>query len=164
MGEGTRLNLAVQGEFHRIDGCFGSEVVHPRSKACFPRVEMHGSQLRKVGIGKEVQHRIKKCDSRSGLKPDWCDTDSPWWDFDSYEYRIIPTTTLRPWTADEVPLGAWLRSKESGWKALIFEVRPDGQMEINNSSITPYSALRYLEHSTDGGKTWLPCGVEEEGK
>ena len=41
--------------------------------------------------GKEVQHRIKKCDSRSGLKPDWCDTDSPWWDFDSYDYRVKPT-------------------------------------------------------------------------
>lgn len=88
----------------------------------------------------------------------------PKWNWDLVEYRIKPTPVLRPWTADEVPLGAWLRSKEGGWKALIFEVRRDGQMEINNSSITPYSALRYCEHSLDGGKTWLPCGVEEESK
>lgn len=114
--------------------------------------------------GYEIQQRIKKCDSRSVLKPDWCDTDEPCWDFDSCDYRIKPTATLRPWTADEVPLGAWMRSKESGWKALIFEVRRDGQIEINNSSIMPDSALRYYEHSIDGGKTWLPCGVVEEAK
>lgn len=94
----------------------------------------------------------------------WVRIDQPNWNWDDLDYRIKPTKTLRPWTKDEVPLGAWLRSKENGWRALIFEVRRDGQMEINNSSITPYSALRYCEHSTDGGKTWKPCGVEEESK
>ena len=103
--------------------------------------------------GKEVQHRIKKCDSRSVLKPDWCDTDAPWWDFDSYEYRIKPTEKLRPWTADEVPLGAWMRFKRNpqdrvllGWVS----VQADRDMWLHER-----------EYSTDGGKTWLPCGVEE---
>lgn len=102
---------------------------------------------------KEVQHRIKKCDSRSGLKPDWCDTDAPWWDFDSYEYRIKPTAKLRPWTADEVPLGAWLRFKRNPQdRALLLWVSVKSDRD---------SWFDEREHSTDGGKTWLPCGVEE---
>ena len=106
--------------------------------------------------GYEIQHRMKKCDSRSGLKPDWCDTDAPWWDFDSYEYRIKPTAKLRPWTADEVPLGAWMRFKRNpqdrvllGWVS----VQSDRDFWLDER-----------EHSTDGGKTWLPCGVMEESK
>lgn len=106
--------------------------------------------------GYEIQHRIKKCDSRSVLKPDWCDTDSPWWDFDSYDYRIKPTAKFRPWTADEVPLGAWMRFKRNpqdrvllGWVS----VQSDRDLWLDER-----------EYSTDGGKTWLPCGVMEESK
>lgn len=107
--------------------------------------------------GYEIQHRMKKCDSRSVLKPDWCDTDAPWWDFDSYEYRIKPTAKLRPWTADEVPLGAQVRSKS---------YHPDHRSLITTSgnSIHREGWLNGYEHSTDGGKTWLPCGVVEESK
>ena len=107
--------------------------------------------------GYEIQHRTKKCDSRSGLKPDWCDTDAPWWDFDSYDYRIKPTAkTLRPWTADEVPLGAWMR----------FKLLPSTRLIISSGtlSINFKQWLEEREHSTDGGKTWKPCGVEEESK
>ncbi len=109
--------------------------------------------------GAQIESKLR--DRRSLV---WQKESNPSWDWFSYEFRIKPTPVLRPWTADEVPLGAWLRSKENVWKDLIFEVRRDGQMEINNSSITPYSALRYWEHSLDGGKTWKPCGVEEESK
>lgn len=106
--------------------------------------------------GYEVQLRIKKCDSRSGLKPDWCDTDAPWWDFDSYEYRIKPTATLRPWTADEVPLGAWMRLKSNQHDryAIVWV-----GLEVDRKLW-----FHLHEHSTDGGKTWLPCGVMEESK
>lgn len=106
--------------------------------------------------GYEIQQRIKKCDSRSGLKPDWCDTDAPWWDFDSYDYRIKPTAKLRPWTADEVPLGAWMRSKESN----------EPRFLITHTMKEPFRTqwLSEYEHSLDGGKTWKPCGVEEESK
>lgn len=106
--------------------------------------------------GYEIQHRIKKCDSRSVLKPDWCDTDAPCWDFDGYDYRIKPTANLRPWTADEVPLGAWMRFKRNpqdrvllGWVS----VQSDRDLWLDER-----------EYSTDGGKTWLPCGVMEETK
>lgn len=106
--------------------------------------------------GYEIQHRMKKCDSRSGLKPDWCDTDAPWWDFDSYEYRIKPTEKLRPWTADEVPLGAWIREIEEGAVRRIIVSTLDECHRLK--------WLQHCEHSTDGGKTWLPCGVVEETK
>lgn len=114
--------------------------------------------------GYEIQHRMKKCDSRIVLKPDWCDTDAPWWDFDSYEYRIKPTAKLRPWTADEVPLGAWIRSKVHSWKCLIIEVDSQGRIGVHGGNIPLDYALQNNEHSTDGGKTWLPCGVVEESK
>ena len=115
--------------------------------------------------GKEVQHRIKKCDSRSGLKPDWCDIDSPWWDFDSYEYRIKPTATLRPWTADEVPLGCILKTKSTNSVWLLIGRNNAGEILIAGDKYrSPEWLLAEYEHSTDGGKTWLPCGVVEDAK
>lgn len=106
--------------------------------------------------GYEIQHRMKKCDSRSGLKPDWCDTDAPWWDFDSYEYRIKRTAKLRPWTADEVPLGMQARNREY----------PKTRWLIDRTSSEENRKdwCEKYEHSIDGGKTWLPCGVMEESK
>ena len=106
--------------------------------------------------GKEVQYRIKKCDSRSVLKPDWCDIDAPCWDFDGYEYRIKPTATLRPWTADEVPLGMQARNREY----------PKTRWLIDRTSSEENRKdwCEKYEHSIDGGKTWLPCGVMEESK
>ncbi len=43
---------------------------------------------------------------------DWNSTDKPEWNWSAYDYRIKPTAKLRPWTADEVPLGAWIRFKD----------------------------------------------------
>ena len=84
---------------------------------------------------------------------EWIFTDNPDWDWDNYDFRIIPASKLRPWTADEVPLGAWLRFKHNpqdrtllGWVS----VQADRDMWLEER-----------EHSTDGGKTWKPCGVEE---
>ena len=101
----------------------------------------------------------------------WELVDDPKWDWHDCEYRIKPTATLRPWTADEVPLGAFIRSKEHGWKSLILEITSDGFIVINksrariaiNDGFSPEFALQQFEHSLDG-KTWLPCGVEEESK
>ena len=105
--------------------------------------------------GKEVQHLGKKWNPGELLKPDWCDTHEPLWNWEHYDYRIKPTAKLRPWTADEVPLGAWMRFKN---------------MNVTRSMIVSVAALdmgiafKTHEHSTDGGKTWLPCGVVEEAK
>ena len=95
--------------------------------------------------GKEVEY-----EHPDGI---WMVTTIPCWNWNSGEYRIKPTATLRPWTADEVPLGAWMRSKRN----------PQDRMLIHwvNSQADRELWLGKNEHSTDGGKNWLPCGVEE---
>ncbi len=100
--------------------------------------------------GKEVQ-----CLARN---KEWITTDQPAWNFQSYIYRIKPTPNLRSWTADEVPLGAWMRVKDSphtGRRILICDTY---------DILTRSTWLSTSEHSTDGGKTWLPCGAVEESK
>ena len=106
--------------------------------------------------GYEIQRCGKHWNPKESLKPDWSDTDDPCWDFDNCDYRIKPAATLRPWTADEVPLGAWMRFKRNpqdrvllGWVS----VQADRDLWLDER-----------EYSTDGGKTWLPCGVVEEAK
>ena len=98
--------------------------------------------------GKEVQYEVPN--------KEWITTDQPAWNFISYTYRIKPTATLRPWTADEVPLGAWMRFKRNpqdrfllGWVS----VQADRDLWLDER-----------EHSIDGGLTWKPCGVVEEAK
>jgi hypothetical protein len=86
----------------------------------------------------------------------WDTLISPKWSWEDCEYRIKPTPVLRPWTADEVPLGAWLRDKsdKAGRRLLICAYEEEHRIHW----------LNHHEHSTDCGKTWLPCGVMEEAK
>ena len=95
----------------------------------------------------------------------WVTIDQPNWNWEDLDYRIKPAKTLRPWTADEVPLGAWLRYKgnQQSIRFLIVSNMERGIAGYNTH--WPYQALlEEMEHSLDGGKTWLPCGVEEESK
>ena len=108
--------------------------------------------------GYEIQLCGKHWNPKESLKPDWCDTEDPCWDFDNCYYRRKPTATLRPWTADEVPLGAWIRRKDAlycGRRVMICETYDES---------TRSTWLVTSEHSIDGGKNWLPCGVVEEAK
>ena len=98
--------------------------------------------------GKEVQ---KKRRGTVELKE-----SDPMWDWAAYTYHIKPTPVLRPWTADEVPLGAWLKWKKSPDRRSL--VCSTGDAESRLSMFNDY------EHSTDGGLNWKPCGVEEVGK
>lgn len=86
----------------------------------------------------------------------WMPAGAPCWDWLNGNYRIKPTAKLRPWTADEVPLGAWMRFKRNpedrvllGWVS----VQADRDLWLDER-----------EYSTDGGVTWKPCGVVEEAK
>ena len=88
----------------------------------------------------------------------------PKWSWYDCEYRIKSTKTLRPWTADEVPLGAFIRPKQGGWRSLILAVDSDERINVNCGGFPLGFALENHEHSLDGGKTWLPCGVVEESK
>lgn len=100
--------------------------------------------------GKEVEYKLYG-DSR------WRSTTCPSWNWEAFEFRIKPTANpkLRPWTADEVPLGAWMRSKGTTYRSMITST--GFELDRENWSIG-------FEHSTDCGKTWLPCGVMEESK
>jgi hypothetical protein len=99
--------------------------------------------------GKEVEHWYYEM---------WVKIHVPRWDWGNTEYRIKPTPVLRPWTADEVPLGAWIRAKDPSYgnrRSLMCGTYDES---------TRSTWLSTSEHSTDGGKTWLPCGVMEEAK
>jgi hypothetical protein len=86
----------------------------------------------------------------------WTSTDNPLWNWEHYEYRIKPAAKLRPWASDEIPLGAWIRCKKTPHDRSILawtSTQRDRDMWLDER-----------EHSTDGGKNWLPCGVVEEAK
>ena len=102
--------------------------------------------------GKEIECKLKS--SASWSTPVLHQEQVFYWNV--LDYRIKPTATLRPWTADEVPLGAWMRNMTNS----------EYRWLINTSSLDDYRKawLQQSEHSTDGGKTWLPCGVVEESK
>jgi hypothetical protein len=102
--------------------------------------------------GEEVQYSPKQ-GKGSGV---WTSTDNPLWNWEHYDYRIKPTLKLRPWAADEVPLGAQVRKKSD----------PTYRWVIANtgSHDDRLKLVENHEHSTDNGKTWHPCGVMEEGK
>ncbi len=59
---------------------------------------------------------------------------------------------LRAWKPEEVPLGAVMKVKRSGYRSLITETWDDPIRKL---------WLEQNEHSLDKGKTWLPCGVME---
>jgi hypothetical protein len=84
--------------------------------------------------------------------------DDPYWNWndDTEMYRIKPTPVIRPWTADEVPLGAWIRKKQY--------VSSRGVVIYTGDELCRQAWLEYSEHSTDNGKTWKECGVMEESK
>ena len=84
------------------------------------------------------------------------ETMAPNWNWDDTEYRIKPTPTLRPWTADEVPVGGQIRNKAIPEYRWLIDRTAD--LTVRNEWLERH------EHSTDCGKTWLPCGVMEESK
>ena len=106
--------------------------------------------------GKEVEYYSNRTNS-------WRICTEPNWNW-ALEFRIKPAKKLRPWTPDEVPIGAVTRTKSS--------VNPHNQsrqiIEGENGVVaflcgSPCSfdyLLETREYSTDYGKTWSACGVE----
>lgn len=86
---------------------------------------------------------------------------------DGDPYRIKPTPTLRPWKPEEVPLNALFKFKANAFP-IVKCIRLDANKIwfIYNDGGVTYNELENgvfarMEHSTDNGKTWKPCGVEE---
>lgn len=88
--------------------------------------------------------------------------------FHSGKHRIKPIKPkLRPWKAEEVPVGAWIRTKGmTGYFTSIIGVCCGNEFmcaehEVEEMFTSFDKAFKTHEHSLDKGKTWLPCGVEE---
>jgi hypothetical protein len=94
-------------------------------------------------------------DVQSMYEGKWSLVHVPRWNWDDTQYRIKPTPVLRPWTADEVPLGSIMRTKGLEGRCIIIDTETSDDRSY---------WLNAREHSTDGGKTWHPCGVMEEAK
>jgi hypothetical protein len=79
--------------------------------------------------------------------------------------RIKPEPKLRPWKPEEVPVGALY--KWNGHVSVILAVCDnalkfvDHEGDINGNFLDRGCISKKSEHSLDGGKTWLPCGVLE---
>ena len=105
---------------------------------------------------KVMQAFVDGKDVQSMYEGKWSLVHVPRWNWDDTQYRIKPTAKLRPWTADEVPLGAWMRKKQDLTCRWLLSMTANDAVRKDMSECS--------EHSTDGGKTWHPCGVMEESK
>lgn len=107
----------------------------------------------------EAKHRVE-----------WRRTDGGWEPLEFVpEYRIIPA--LRPWRVEEVPLCGLVRPKAAPLnRAVIIGLASSREKGDPNFIIcgcwgllSPETMLKHHEHSVDGGKTWLPCGMLDGG-
>lgn len=87
---------------------------------------------------------------------------------DPQTYRIVEPPELRPWKPCEVPVGclvSYKHDEKRSSKSVLFHC--NGVMIWTGfKTLKPISlddAFCDLDHSTDGGKTWHPCGVIEGG-
>jgi len=81
-----------------------------------------------------------------------------------YSFRLAPVPPVkkwRPWTAEEVPVGALTRSKVPNEILMIIGRNETGvRLAVHDGWYNYDSLVKARTYSTDGGKTWLPCGVE----
>jgi len=103
----------------------------------------------------------------------WVDVTIPLWNWSSCSYRIAPTPKLRAWKPEEVPVGALIRDLRVTFGApavvQILALRGAWIHFISPACAGLTSVLiqeldRNWQHSLDGGKTWIPCGVMEVEK
>lgn len=84
--------------------------------------------------------------------------------YGKYRFRLasVPKAKKwRPWTAEEVPVGALTRSKVPNEILMIIGRNETGVRLAGHDGWYNYDSLvKARTYSTDGGKTWLPCGVE----
>lgn len=76
-------------------------------------------------------------------------------------YRRRPEPKLRPWKPEEVPVGAIVRRHGSVAKMLIVGHGMGKVYYSQEGECCIDTLFVEFQHSTDGGKTWKPCGVEE---
>ena len=99
----------------------------------------------------------------------WFVIDRPQWDFHTTHYRIAPKPKekkLRPWKPEEVPVGAQVKKESNPSLRMLIVCAWDFGIRLIDGGALPIARHDQLfdgfTHSTDGGKTWKPCGVEVE--
>lgn len=92
-----------------------------------------------------------------GTSPDFGNT---YW-----QWRVAPEPKIRPWGPSEVPVGAQVRfaGNEQSLRMLIVS-NMESHILGDQARWTYAELCKQMEHSTDGGKTWKPCGVMEGGE
>ena len=108
---------------------------------------------------------------KSKTLPDWRDIKASWLDYGDwfnrddiaygYKYRIKPEPKLRPWKPEEVPVGAVFRYFGESHTYLIGSQNGHSVSLCGRGGQAISEMPTKGEHSTDNGKTWKPCGVEE---
>lgn len=99
----------------------------------------------------------------------WVSQNEVMFSRDASNYRIAEPPKLRPWKPSEVPMLALIRWKDTPTSTYHQRscITSHGESSIwlgsASDGISFKEAFRTLEHSTDGGKTWHPCGVIEGG-
>lgn len=90
-------------------------------------------------------------------------SENPSWSWNEFDYRIKPAEPkLRPWKVEEVPVGALIKAiTNSSGTGLIVMAEFDSIRFGQCGHITTMMAEISYIHSTDSGKTWLPCGIYE---
>lgn len=85
------------------------------------------------------------------------------------KFRIKPEPKLRSWKPEEVPVGRLIRWKAGNSVYVIISVFLNNEIKcvgiMHEDGFKRYgldTLADYCEYSLDGGKTWLPCGVEEK--
>lgn len=83
-----------------------------------------------------------------------------------HKFRLAPeppAKRYRPWTPEEVPVGAQVRHKGNSKSIRMLIVCDREPCLLGESSHWKLQDLLVsMEHSMDGGKTWAVCGVEVE--
>ena len=118
----------------------------------------------------QAWQRGEKIEYLHSFPNEWRATNYPEWNFGICAYRIAPKPkekNLRPWKPEEVPVGALVQ--DSTYRPYhLFMITcsiPSGVAlgtGAASSTLSFDSMLKNWKHSTDGGKTWKPCGVEVE--
>ena len=103
----------------------------------------------------ELESSNSKGEWYRAIRPPIGESDLPY-------YRIRPKPCLRPWKPEEVPVGAQVRYAGNLDSVRMLIITNLGDALLGGGGRWTVNDLFFsMEHSLDGGKTWLPCGVEE---
>lgn len=83
-----------------------------------------------------------------------------------FRFRLAaepPAKKYRPWTPEEVPVGAQVRyAKNQRSIRMLITSNVEPHLLGYGCKWNLEDLCKSMEHSIDNGKTWLPCGVEVE--